>query len=348
VLIGAGYLFLAGQGALDLVVREAVARSGGALEIDGATGSLLDTVRIRRITWRGPDTHASAHDVALTWNPAALMSRGLVVRGLGAQLLTLETNAATGDVPMPASMALPLEVRIERVGVAQLDWRVGENRGTMRGIAFGYAGGAKEHRVTDATFVAALGAIAGNATLGAGAPFPIAGRLKAKGDAALAGTEADIVLEGSLAGLALDATGHRAERAIHRPRVARTARRGVIARSGARLHSGVDLAAWNGRLPATDLKLVMRASPRTAHLPARSKPPMQRSAASTRDERRSPPFRLASRGATTCWRSTRSRPRSKAAARSTDRDRFRSALPVPPGRGRSSSATSTCAGSMRL
>src|SRR5438876_21498 len=114
VLIGAGYLFLSGQAALDLVVREAVARSGGALEIDGATGSLLDAVRIRRISWRGPDTHASAYEVALTWNPAALLSRGIVVHGLGAQLLTLETNAATADVPMPDSMALPIEVRIER------------------------------------------------------------------------------------------------------------------------------------------------------------------------------------------------------------------------------------------
>ncbi len=260
LLIGAGYLFLSRQAALDLVVREAVARSSGALEIDGATGSLLDTVRIRRITWRGPDTSASAHDVALTWNPAALMSRGIVVRGLGAQLLTLETNAATADVPMPASMALPIEVSIERVGVAELDWRVGTNRGTIRGLAFGYTGGSTGHRVSAVTFVAPIGAVTGNATMGSGAPFPIAGRLKAKGDAALAGTEADFVLEGSLAALALDATGNaRTARFTGHATLAPLAAASL--REVALDASGIDLAAWNSALPATDLRIAMRASP---------------------------------------------------------------------------------------
>ena len=197
-LVGGLALLLPGQSGIDVVVRELVARSGGALEIDGATGSLLDTVRIRRVTWRGRDTTATAHDVALTWTPIALLSRGIVVGGLGAQLLTVETNAATGDVPPPASLALPIEIRIERLGIGQLDWRVGENGGTIRGIAFGYQGGATGHRISDATFVAALGAITGNATLGARAPFAIAGKLGAMGVAALAGADGDIVLGGSL------------------------------------------------------------------------------------------------------------------------------------------------------
>ena len=158
----------------------------------------------------------SADDVALTWNPTALLSRGIVVRGLGAQRLTLETNTAAGDVPLPQTMALPIEVRIEHLGVGQLDWRVGTSRGAIRGLAFGYSGGAAGHRVSDLTFVAAMGAITGNATIGADAPFPIAGRLKAKGDAALAGADADIVLGGSLAALTLDGSGNGGRRPFHR------------------------------------------------------------------------------------------------------------------------------------
>jgi hypothetical protein len=34
---------------------------------------------------------------------------------------------------MPSTLALPIEVRIERLGVADLDWRVGTNGGTIRG-----------------------------------------------------------------------------------------------------------------------------------------------------------------------------------------------------------------------
>jgi hypothetical protein len=92
--LAAGYAVLSGQAGVDFAVRELVLRGGGALEIDGATGSLLDTVRIRRVAWRGPEASAVAHDVALTWSPAALWSRGIVVSGLGARELALEFKPA--------------------------------------------------------------------------------------------------------------------------------------------------------------------------------------------------------------------------------------------------------------
>ena len=154
-----------------------------------------------------PTPRSSADDVALTWNPSALLSRGIVVRGLGAQRLALETNASTGDVPMPQNLALPIEVRIDHLGVGQLDWRVGTSRGAIHGLAFAYDGGAAGHRVSDVTFVAAMGTITGKATIGAAAPFAVAGRLDAKGDAALAGADADVALGGTLAALTLDGGG---------------------------------------------------------------------------------------------------------------------------------------------
>ena len=259
-LVVAGYAFLSGQAGLDFVLRELVARSGGALEIEGAAGSLFDTVRIRRVAWRGADTHASADEVALTWNPLALLSRGIVVRGLGAQRLTLETNSSTGDVPLPRTIALPIEVRIEHVGVGELDWRVGASRGAIRGLAFGYAAGVTGHRVSDLRLVAAMGAITGNASIGAGTPFPIAGRLEVKGDAALAGADASVVLGGSLAALTVDGSGKSgAARFSGRASLAPLA--ATPLREAALDASGIDLAAWSATLPATDLRLVVEARP---------------------------------------------------------------------------------------
>ncbi len=52
-----------------------------------------------------------------------------------------------------------------------------------------------------------MGALTGNATLGASAPFPVAGRLAAKGDGALAGVDAEFALAGTLAALTLDGSG---------------------------------------------------------------------------------------------------------------------------------------------
>lgn len=259
-IIGGAVLFLASQSGIDFVVRELVARSGGALAIEGASGSLFDTVNLKRVEWHGRDTHTTADEVALTWNPLALFSRGIVVRGLGAKRLTIETKAATEDVPMPATLALPIEVRIERLGVADVDWRVGTNGGTIRGLAFGYTGGADGHRVSDVTFVAPLGAITGNATIRSSAPFAIEGRLRGKGDAALMGTEGDIVVGGSLATLTLEATGN-ARSAPFTGRATLAPLAATPWRDVAIDAKHIDLSAWHSVLPATDLNVVVRASP---------------------------------------------------------------------------------------
>src|SRR5262245_27548626 len=103
-IIAGVIVFLASPAGVDFVVRELVARSGGALAIEGASGSLFDTVNLRRVEWHGRDTHTTADEGALTWNPLALFSRGIVVRGLGAKRLTIETKASTEDVPMPATL----------------------------------------------------------------------------------------------------------------------------------------------------------------------------------------------------------------------------------------------------
>ena len=53
------------------------------------------------------------------------------------------SNASDTEVPLPASLALPFEVTHRASSrVARLDWRVGTNRGTIRGLALRYAGGA--------------------------------------------------------------------------------------------------------------------------------------------------------------------------------------------------------------
>ena len=259
-ILGGAVLFLASPSGIDFVVRQIVARSGGALAIEGASGSLFDTVNLRRVEWHGRDTHTTAEEVALTWNPLGLFSRGIVVRGLGAKRLLIETKAATEDVPMPATLALPIEVRIERLGVADLQWRVGANGGTIRGLAFGYTGGADGHRVSDVTFVAPIGTITGNATISANAPFAIAGRLHAKGDAALSGTDADVSLSGSLATLLLEATGN-AHRAPFTGRASLAPLAATPWREVAVDAKRIDLSTWHSVLPATELDVVVRANP---------------------------------------------------------------------------------------
>ena len=94
VVLVLGIALMTTQAGVDLVVRELAARSGGALEIDGASGTLLDTVRARRIAWRGAATKVEATDVALTWRPWSVFSRGVLVHALGARALTIDIEPA--------------------------------------------------------------------------------------------------------------------------------------------------------------------------------------------------------------------------------------------------------------
>jgi len=200
--------FLSTQVALDWIVGRAIVESGGRLAIEGATGSLWNTLRIARIAWRGDDVDIEAQDVALTWSPQGLRSREVNVSALHAQriLLTARTsaNAAT---PLPTSLALPLDVNLRDVGVDRFEWRVGERAGVIDDLVFDYAGGASAHALRHLKLAMPAGNISGDASLGAIAPFTVQGALAFDGIGDLRDTQARIGGDGSLTAIALTATG---------------------------------------------------------------------------------------------------------------------------------------------
>ncbi len=128
--LAAGLVFVASEPALQIAVRIMIARSEGRLEVDGASGSLLSDVRVKRLVWRGPGATMTADEVAINWNPRALWSRGIVVKGLGAQRITLAIQPSDSAVPPPPTLALPTDVAIDEVAVADFEWTIGTNSGT--------------------------------------------------------------------------------------------------------------------------------------------------------------------------------------------------------------------------
>ena len=172
VLIGAaGVAFLSSQTALEMVIARALAASEGRLTIQGAAGSLLSTVRVARIAWRGDDVDVEADDMALTWSARGLFVRQVNVTGLGAHRLAITLKASDAPLSLPRDLSLPLEVSVANVGVERLEWRVGTRAGTITGVVFDYAGGARMHAVRKLRFVADAGTLAGDAELAAVAPF---------------------------------------------------------------------------------------------------------------------------------------------------------------------------------
>ena len=239
---------------------ELVARSGGALEVEGVAGTLQDTVRARRIAWRGAAVRAIATDVALTWRPWALFSRSILVRGLGARTLDIELQPSDTAIAAPSSLELPVDVAIERVAVGTLDWRVGANAGTIEGLEFGYTGTATSHRIAGLKLVSRAGTLTGQATLGARAPFPLDARLELAADAALRDARAGLVATGTLTALALDAELAAGDgRATAHAQLAPLAVVPLVSITVAA--RDIDLAAWNRTLPATRIAGTVDAKP---------------------------------------------------------------------------------------
>ena len=258
--IGAMVAFLATDTALGLVLQIAVARSGGHLSIEEPAGSLLSTVRAKRIGWHGPDATMTADGVVLTWSPAALFSRGIVVNGVSAQRLALNVRVSDAATPLPASLALPTNVAIDRVAVDRFEWTVGTRHGVIAALTFGYEGDAHRHQLRHLVLTTDQGTVGGEATLAAEAPFTIAGALVFTGNAARRDAVAQVSLAGTLARVVVDGHGSVGEaRATLKARLAPLA--AVVLEEVALEARDVDLARWDESLPATRLSVKAEARP---------------------------------------------------------------------------------------
>lgn len=261
VAIAAGWFALGTQAALDYVVQRAIDESKGQLTIEGATGSLLSTIRVRRIAWHGPDMDVEASEIAMTWSPLDLVSRRFHVQGLGAQRLALHFKGGSKQASgLPASLALPLEVSVSNIGVQRLEWQTGETSGVVTGVTFDYTGGAREHTVRKLRLVSEYGTLTGDARLAAEAPYTLAGTLAMTGDGPYRDGQATLNVEGTLERIALAAKGtlRNANGTVKASLTPFTNPPLVSADVDA---SDVDLAQFAPALPATALTLNLTARP---------------------------------------------------------------------------------------
>lgn len=231
------------------------------MRVENPTGSLLGTIRVQRLAWSGPAGNATASDVALDWSPRALWSRRIAIKGLGIRRLDLEIVPAEGPTSPPESLALPIEVELDSAAVGRLDWRVGERRGTITGLAFGYSGGAREHRLRDLKLVFERGALAGAASLGASAPFRLAGTLTLAGDASLWNAQAEAKIGGTLADLSTTASGRLGEASFTADARLAPLANPLLRSLDGEVHN-LNLAAFDATLPATRIDASVSTKPK--------------------------------------------------------------------------------------
>ena len=248
---------------LPFIVARIVAQSGGRISVEQPSGSIAGTMRFRRITWHGIDATVIADDVVVDWNPGALWSSRLSIRGLGARHVDIAIKPSAAATAPPTDLALPVAVSIDRLAVARIDWRAGPHEGQVSGLEFGYDGDGTRHRIHDLRFVADQGTIAGTVSVAARAPLAVNGQLAMTGAGALEGARLAVTLSGTLPELNVAAAGTLRGARLTADATATPFAQAAFARARADL-GGVDAAAFDPALPHTKAHLRLEARAQAA------------------------------------------------------------------------------------
>lgn len=125
VACGALVAWVAQPAFLRWAVERAVKASDGRLAVEGLRGSLLTAVEADALAWRedpaGEGLQVRLGAVRLAWRPAALLRGAVDIGELRARDALIRLAPASGEPPvMPASLALPLQLRLRELQVQRL------------------------------------------------------------------------------------------------------------------------------------------------------------------------------------------------------------------------------------
>src|SRR5262245_56035628 len=240
------------------LAREIAAAAGGALEITDPRGYLSGTVRIARLRYEDEDLRIVAQDVALEPVLVAALARRLELSTLTARELEVVIKPTPGEPKPPDTLALPVDVGIERATFGRVVVRSEPDELAFEDVSLAYEGSATRHAVRDLKARSALGALGGAVALGATPPFPASGNASLARDDPKLPVVLDATVAGSLEQLEIAVGGKAAGAdAGGTVRVAPFATR-WLADANVRL-TGLDLARLDTSWPRTDLLAVVAA-----------------------------------------------------------------------------------------
>ncbi len=190
--IAGGLLWLAkSPGALRFAANRIEAALGGRLQLHGLSGSLAREFRIERAVFEQGGVRVELLDLRIEWSLRALLSRAVDVSSLGIRRVDVRVTPSGKPVVLPASLALPLDVRVDRADGGEVEVRVGGGTPLLfRDASLAYRGGRARHEVAALRVRSPWGPISGRLGIGAQRAFPI--------DGALAWTLQDLPVDGQL------------------------------------------------------------------------------------------------------------------------------------------------------
>ena len=122
----------ASEGGSWLLAEQARRWSAGALEWGDMQGRLLGPLHLENLNIRSPGLELEVRALSLDWSPGALLAGRLDVAsleatGIRARLEESETETAQAPAWRPQDLPLPVDIRLGRLELSDIQWRSGDN-----------------------------------------------------------------------------------------------------------------------------------------------------------------------------------------------------------------------------
>ncbi|WP_159874598.1 translocation/assembly module TamB domain-containing protein [Aquitalea denitrificans] len=183
------------------------ALSNQQLSIARSEGNLWSGFTLHDIRWRSRYQDVDIDRLQLQWQPGDIWQGRLQVQLLNIGHVRLSSRPAPATPPAgaPASLSLPLEIRVEQLQLASLTLLPADVR--FYGLQASYAYQHQQHQLQLKRLQTPWGSASAGLNIADVTPFATRGQLTAQGELEQIPVQADLQLAGNLLALQLDATG---------------------------------------------------------------------------------------------------------------------------------------------
>ncbi|MES2296166.1 MAG: translocation/assembly module TamB domain-containing protein [Pseudomonadota bacterium] len=258
-LLGGAWWWLGREATLQTLVQKLADLSGGHVDVDGVSGSMVGAMHFGHIAYRGPSRTVTLENVEVRWSPWQILSSGIAVSELRADVLHIAVTGPSASAPaLPETLAPPFRITLSQASVKRLTISAGGADTVIDNLRFKLAGDDAKWELREASATTAWGLASAQARIGSTSPFSV----DASASLTLAGkapAQLAVRAGGTLAALSVSASGH-AGPAKGTAALAFTPFEAVPLRTLALHASGIDPSYYGAALPHADLALELSAS----------------------------------------------------------------------------------------
>ena len=180
LLVAGAYWIATTPTGLGLLTKIAIKLSSSQLTLEGVEGPLSGPIRIRKLVFTSETKRITLEGVRLEWQPRALLQHRLEIDLLAAQTVRVEIlKKDPTPLQLPATLRLPVDVRVAAWDVAQLDVVNAGQTLSFRRLHGRLDDNGDRYRFAGMTATTPWADVSGQLELDKDAPFKMQGRFDA-------------------------------------------------------------------------------------------------------------------------------------------------------------------------